>query len=333
MDSTWKHIPRSLRTRYLLPLLLGSVLPLAARGQETPASPADSGTPQEQKLSLKLPDSISAPRVACSAFPCRMVAQTLVGPAAIRGAADLVIGNTNREDTLVLHVRMMAVGDASGQLLTVDRGSVLLPPWTAMAEAIPIDTLPGLRADRYAGAIWVRTEGIEQMSSVPFILYVKDGIIPFLTVLLLGFLLGRLGLKIGNAGTMTGGGSDPNAGEKGTGGESGKAGGLRKYLVSGFRSVSGFQWHGDQGPNGWRQSLAFLSGVAWTEDDDKMPQFRARALGGIVVLGMATYQGLKVLYLNNPTFGDGGVLDYAAVLVWALAADGGQRYLANLKWP
>ncbi|MGM0670029.1 MAG: hypothetical protein ACQET1_09945 [Gemmatimonadota bacterium] len=148
---------------------------------------------------------------------------------------------------------------------------------------------------------------------MPFFLYVRDGPLAFLVILVLGLLVGRLGLKIGDAGEKE---------------IEDRSGGL--WVGP---HVAGFRWHGGPRPGRWARFFAVLSGVAWTPQSAKAAEFRTRVVGGLVVLGIAVYQGFRILYMGDPTFGDGGIFDYAAVLVWALAADGGQRYLANLKWP
>lgn len=292
-------------------------------GLAFPVLAAESLPALAQEKPLRVPESVVANRVSCGWRGCRFLAARLFGPAATMDSAQLVLAKWGEDTLNVTRLRMMAVGDVTEALLFEPLDTLIpLPHHHALGARIPLGALASIGADRYSGElrVWLEDEDTTEGVTVPFTLYVRNGPIPVLVTLLAGLLIGRLLLRINEAGSP---------------GKPRKPRGIER-----FRPLAGFRWGGGKPPARGTRLLAAVSGVAWpslegpesTEQDRMEGEFRTRAGAAILVLAVALYQGFKVLYLNDPTFGDGGFLDMAAVFVWAFAADGGQRFLANFRW-
>ena len=93
--------------------------------------------------------------------------------------------------------------------------------------------------------------------------------------------------------------------------------------------MSGFRWR-EGAPDGLARALSGLSGVPWSRDD--RVEGYLRGLATLVLLFAALMGGLGQLYVNNSTFGDTFLVDYAAVFLWPFGADILARGLGNLKW-
>lgn len=264
------------------------------------------------------PDPLSVQRVSCPGDWCKALAGLLLGPVASENSVPLVLANWGLDPLTITNIHMVATGETSEAFLEGTGDSLDVEGMTAKLVHLRLPSLVSIRADRYVGEIRVRTEGVDDTASISFDLDVRDG--PWLVILalLMGLLAGRLAVKINQSG-----GTD-------------ELSGWWNFLL--FPWAAGFLWK--KGPAGEKNGSAgwpafigsTLTGVAWTVDSSKKHQFRVRAGISATLLVVVIYEGLKLLYLNDATFGDNGILDYAAVFAWAVATDGGQRFVTNLGW-
>ena len=210
----------------------------------------------------------------------------------------------------ITHVHLIATGDVSEKVLEVKGGSGDLGSLASMGPKILTLALPSLtheRADRFTGEIRVRVAEMEESLAVPFTLYLRNGAWWVIMHLLVGLLVGRLLVRI----NQTGSSESPT--EKG------------------WIKVAGFTW-GKGDVDRTQKIASTITGVAWTEEDAEQKHYRIRVGAGLILLAVAVYEGLKLLYFNDLTFGDNGFLDYAAVFAWGFGADAGQRFITNLRW-
>jgi hypothetical protein len=277
-----------------------------------------------QNVALSVPESVSVERVNCRESLCRGLAHVLLGPVVSKATAGFLLGNWGTAPATIVTIRLVAVGDVSGAFWEAEgngrsqaeirpRGQVNIRPWvldSMSAELIPLGLPPldTLRAGRYSGEIRVMAAGATESLKTSFSLSVRKGPWQVLLWLLVGLLLGRWLLKINKA--------DPSG-----------ADGAKPKM---YPSLSGFVW--EKGKPDRLGGLSLITGVAWTRQASKNPQFRTRAGASLLLLAVAVYEGLKLLYLDDVTFGDDGLLDYLVVFAWGFAADGGQRFITNLGW-
>lgn len=265
-----------------------------------------------------LPDSVSVRRVKCTGWCWEWLTQFLLGPTSTTASGELLLVNWGSEELTVTGIAMVARGDVSERLWVQSYDSLdlgPLPPLHTHTIHLDLSSVMANRSDRYAGEVRLRASGIEESLGTPLFIYTRNGPGRVILTLLLGFLVGRVVIRINESGGTSNLTKEASEHPK-------------RWWIAG--RLAGFRWKKGQAA-WWVKALALLTGVAWTDEPNAHP-FGVRAGLSSVLIAFAVYQGIRVLYLNDLTFGDNGIFDYAAVFAWAATTDGGQRFLTNFKW-
>lgn len=203
----------------------------------------------------------------------------------------------------VEEVQLVLVGALSGEVAPLDpqlMPTSVPPGGSTLTVDLPPD---GLRPDAYSGHLAITVADVPRPIEAELSVAVRHGPIIALVVLLIGIGLSRCFVKIG------------------------KTEGAEPKLVP----FSGFVWRGPA-PNPGIRFFAWFTGIPWPVGNATAAHWSRWLVFGVLIVA-AGIEGTQLLYVNDATFGDTWITDYAGVFLWPFTADVILRGLGNLKWP
>ena len=247
-------------------------------------------------------------RVLCRPVVSCFVARGLVHALADRGSIPLRLERADPGTLGANRLPLNLVASQTGETQRIGEPaeSIVVPEGgVAIDIALPLDEI---RPDAYAGTLYLEVGGT-LIDAGPVQISVRAGPLVPILLILLGVVISRAFVRIGTS--DRGATDDP------------------RFWPS---VVSGFNWIG-RAPSYGTAGFAMALGIPWSKDQDHTHEQNIRWFFMALLLLAALIQGLEVVYIADPTFGDNWIFDYAKALLWLFTLDMVLRGLGNLWWP